>query len=243
MPCIPATCTRNPHGNGTFFQCDAFRQQPETDTYLCPDEKTLKRKARLKKDKSIIYLANAKDCGSCSLKHRCTTSIARRVSRHMFEDALTRMNERATATAMRLRRSVVEHPFAYHQVPHLRPSTPPPARMGGSSYRANSRSDGLQPEKDGKCTRKYPLNAGTSEKLNETEPRQLRSKHRQNLKPLTPAEFRNGPGTPPAKKIGSRRRSPIGIRPRDSFSVVFLSWPSTWVPFERTEASSLWRSS
>jgi transposase len=30
----------------------------------------------------------------------------------MFEDALTRMNERATAATMRLRRSVVEHPFA-----------------------------------------------------------------------------------------------------------------------------------
>jgi DDE family transposase len=58
------------------------------------------------------YLANAKDCGGCPLKHRCTASTARRVSRHMFEDALTRMNERATAAAMRLRRSVVEHPFA-----------------------------------------------------------------------------------------------------------------------------------
>ena len=75
-------------------------------------EKTLKRKARLQKDKSIIYLANARDCGGCSLKQRCTTSTARRVSRHMFEESLTRMNERATAAVMRLRRSIVEHPFA-----------------------------------------------------------------------------------------------------------------------------------
>ena len=111
-PCVPATRTRNPHGDGTFFQCDAFRYQSDTDTYLCPGEKTLKRKARLRKDKSIIYLANAKDCGGCSLKYRCTASTARRVSRHMFEEALTRMNERATAATMRLRRSVVEHPFA-----------------------------------------------------------------------------------------------------------------------------------
>ena len=36
MPCVPATLTRNPHGDGTLFQCDAFRYQPETDTYLCP---------------------------------------------------------------------------------------------------------------------------------------------------------------------------------------------------------------
>jgi transposase len=109
--CVPATRTRNPHGDGTFFQCDAFRYQPESDTYLCPGEKTLKRRARLKKDKSIIYLANVKDCGSCSLKQRCTASTARRVSRHMFEEALTRMNERATAATIRLRRPVVEYPF------------------------------------------------------------------------------------------------------------------------------------
>jgi Transposase DDE domain len=112
IPCVPATRTRNPHGGGTFFQCDSFRYQPESDTYLCPGEKTLKRKARLKKDKSIICLANAKDCGGCSLKQRCTASTARRVSRPMFEESLTRMNERATAAAMRLRQSVVEHPFA-----------------------------------------------------------------------------------------------------------------------------------
>jgi hypothetical protein len=112
MPCVPATRTRNPHGDGTFFQCDAFRYQPQTDTYLCPGEKILKRKARLKKDKAIIYLASPKDCGGCPLKQRCTASSSRRVSRHMFEDALTRMNARATAVAMRLRRSVVEHPFA-----------------------------------------------------------------------------------------------------------------------------------
>jgi transposase len=110
LPCVPATRTRNPHGDGTFFQCDAFRYQPESDTDLCPGEKMLKRKARLKKDKSIIYLANAKDCGGCSLKQRCTASTARRVSRHMFKESLTRMNQRAAT--MRLRRSVVEHPFA-----------------------------------------------------------------------------------------------------------------------------------
>jgi transposase len=116
MPCVPATRTRNPHGDGTFFQCDAFEYQSKTDTYLCPGEKTLKRKARLKKDKSIIYLANAKDCGGCSLKQRCTASSARRVSRHMFEDALTRMNERATAGSPRPRR------FRWPLLPVLRSS-------------------------------------------------------------------------------------------------------------------------
>jgi hypothetical protein len=39
LPCVPATRTKNPHGDGTFFQCDAFRYQPESDTYLFPSEK------------------------------------------------------------------------------------------------------------------------------------------------------------------------------------------------------------
>lgn len=112
LPCVPATRTRNPHGNGMFFQCDDFRYQPQTDTYLCPGNKTLRRKAARKKDNSIIYVASPKDCGSCSLKARCTSAPRRMMSRHMYEDALERMNERATPAIMRLRRSIVEHPFA-----------------------------------------------------------------------------------------------------------------------------------
>ena len=111
-PCVPATRTRNPHGNGTFFQCDDFRYQPENDTYVCPGDKTLKRKAARKKDNSIIYVASPKDCGGCSLKTLCTSAPRRMMSRHMYEEALERMNERATPDIMRLRRSIVEHPFA-----------------------------------------------------------------------------------------------------------------------------------
>jgi IS5 family transposase len=34
------------------------------------------------------------------------------VKRHLYDDALNRMHQRATPTVMRLRRSTVEHPFA-----------------------------------------------------------------------------------------------------------------------------------
>lgn len=34
LPCVPATRTRNLHDDGAFFQCQAFRYQPESDTYL-----------------------------------------------------------------------------------------------------------------------------------------------------------------------------------------------------------------
>jgi hypothetical protein len=78
---------------------------------LCPAGKTLKRKQLNRKDRAVYYQAEASDCGACSLKSRCTQSAQRMVARHLHEEALDRMNERATPALMRLRRSTVEHPF------------------------------------------------------------------------------------------------------------------------------------
>src|SRR5258708_4154120 len=58
------------------------------------------------------YMGQPEVCGSCALKSRCTTSSQRLISRHLHEEALQRMQQRATPEAMRLRRSTVEHPFA-----------------------------------------------------------------------------------------------------------------------------------
>jgi Transposase DDE domain len=60
----------------------------------------------------VLYQAQASDCGNCSLKPRCTQAPQRMLSRHMDEDALNRMHQRATPEIMRFRRSTVEHPFA-----------------------------------------------------------------------------------------------------------------------------------
>jgi transposase len=112
FPCAPATRTRNSHGDGTFYQADKFRYEADTDTYRCPGDKTLRRRAIHTKDKSIMYAANPKDCGSCSLKQHCTSAPQRRMSRHIYEDARERMNQKATPATMRLPRSIVEHPFS-----------------------------------------------------------------------------------------------------------------------------------
>jgi transposase len=42
---------------------------------------------------------------------QCTNAPYRVVNRHLHEGALQHMNQRATAQALRLRRSTVEHPF------------------------------------------------------------------------------------------------------------------------------------
>jgi len=59
-----------------------------------------------------MYKAFASDCGPCPLKPRCTQAPRRGLARHLYEDALNRMQARVTPEAMRLRRSTVEHPFA-----------------------------------------------------------------------------------------------------------------------------------
>jgi hypothetical protein len=60
----------------------------------------------------VYYAGRPEICGACPLKSRCTVGAQRMVSRHWHDEALQRMQQRATPEAMRLRRSTVEHPFA-----------------------------------------------------------------------------------------------------------------------------------
>jgi transposase len=112
VPHVPATRGVNNQGDGTLFDRSAFTYQAETDSYLCPAGKTVRRKQLHRKARAVLYQAQAGDCGSCSLKSRCTQTPQRMLSRHMDEDALNRMHQRATPEIMRLRRSTVEYPFA-----------------------------------------------------------------------------------------------------------------------------------
>jgi transposase len=111
-PYVPVMRTVNNQGDGTLFERGDFRYEPDTDTYLCPGNKRLLRKNTNHKDRYIMYRASSLDCGACSLKSRCTQASRRGLARHLYEEALNRMQERLTSAAMRLRRCTVEHPFA-----------------------------------------------------------------------------------------------------------------------------------
>jgi transposase len=111
LPHVPATRSVNNHGDGALFGRTAFVYQPDTDNYLCPAGKTVRRKQINRKELAVIYQAQASDCATCSLKPHCTQAAQRTLTRHMNEDALNRMHDRATPALMRLRRSTVEHPF------------------------------------------------------------------------------------------------------------------------------------
>jgi transposase len=112
VPYVPVMRTVNNQGDGTLFGRADFRYEPDSDTYVCPGDKKLLRKHTNAKDRYTMYKASSVDCGSCSLKPHCTQAPRRGLARHLYEDALNRMQDRVTPEAMRLRRSTVEHPFA-----------------------------------------------------------------------------------------------------------------------------------
>lgn len=85
--------------------------RPVEDRFTCPAGRVLQRKKAMNRDRLVFYAARPDDCAACSLKSRCTSASRRYVSRHIDEDALAKMNERATPDMMRIRRSTVEHPF------------------------------------------------------------------------------------------------------------------------------------
>ena len=120
---MPANRGVNNQGDGKLFDRSAFLYQPEQDRFLCPAGQTLNRQQISRKDRSVYYAGRSEVCGACSLKSRCTVGAQRMVSRHWHDEALQRMQQRATPEVMRLRRSTVEHPFAtlkYHIFGHPR---------------------------------------------------------------------------------------------------------------------------
>lgn len=110
-PCVPVTRSVNREGDGTLFDRSAFTYAPDTDTYRCPAGQVLVRSRRLTLKPMVQYIA--KDCSGCVLKPRCTNAARRIVQRHIYDEALTRMNARVQADPglLRARRCSVEYPF------------------------------------------------------------------------------------------------------------------------------------
>lgn len=109
---VPVKRSVNNQGDGELFDRACFTYDAQADVYICPAQKLLQRKQISRKDKAVFYAAQPSDCGACSIKERCTTSSRRMLSRHLYEQALERIHQRAKPEAMRLRRCTVEHPFA-----------------------------------------------------------------------------------------------------------------------------------
>jgi transposase len=112
VPHVPANRAVNNQGDGTLFDRSEFHYDQTTDTFRCPAQQTLPRKQLSRQDRAVYYAGKPEVCGACELKARCTNGKQRFVSRNLHDEALQRMQQRATPEMMRLRRSTVEHPFA-----------------------------------------------------------------------------------------------------------------------------------
>lgn len=109
VACVPSQRSVNNQGDRMLFDRTAFIYEPKSDTLVCPAGRTLVRKQLHRKKRNVTYASQ--DCSDCPLKVRCTTAERRLVKRHLDDDALNRMDARATPELMRVRRCAVEHPF------------------------------------------------------------------------------------------------------------------------------------
>ena len=75
-----------------LFTYQDFVYDAQTDRYLCPDSKWLRRSSYDRYTQSYMYRTSAKICQVCPLKARCTTSsYARIVKRSIHQDYLDRV--------------------------------------------------------------------------------------------------------------------------------------------------------
>lgn len=93
---VPAQRSVNNQGDGTLLDRSQFTYDAARDLFLCPAGETLERRGKQKDRNRVIYQASPQACNGCGLKARCTQARRRTVYRHIYEEALKRMQQRAT---------------------------------------------------------------------------------------------------------------------------------------------------
>lgn len=100
-----------------LYNNDRFTRDSATDSYTCPQGKTLPRKADIKSRHSpegYHTYHNAAACRGCPVRAQCTKSPHRKLLISIHHAVMVRSRERLAAdpAAMRTRASLVEHPFS-----------------------------------------------------------------------------------------------------------------------------------
>src|SRR5207342_1081599 len=109
---LPKPLTSGAKSEGRFGKQD-FAYLADEDVYRCPAGEKLRYYYTNEENGQKLrrYWTNA--CGTCAIKHRCTTGKERRITRweheHVLETVQRRLDE--NPQAMRQRRETVEHPF------------------------------------------------------------------------------------------------------------------------------------
>ncbi len=109
---LPKPMTSNSKAEGRFGKQD-FRYVAEENVYICPAGERLTYHYTNEENGLVLHRYWTNACQSCAIKHSCTTSKERRVTRweheHVLEAVQRRLDEHPEK--MRQRRETVEHPF------------------------------------------------------------------------------------------------------------------------------------
>jgi len=103
----------NPKGQPKQFHTEQFQYDSETDTYTCPEGKTLHPHSKKTAKRRIFY--NKTACGNCPHLGVCTNgkSKHREVTRGEYADTYNEADLvfKENAQLYKLRQQIVEHPF------------------------------------------------------------------------------------------------------------------------------------
>lgn len=104
--------------NKGIFPEDLFRYDAETDTYVCPAGKRLKRRNRREGRAASEYAIHKTICDACQLRPQCTRSrtTGRTIKRHFRADAIEQMRRITRSSEsqadFKRRQSFMERSFA-----------------------------------------------------------------------------------------------------------------------------------
>ena len=109
---LPKPTTSNAKAHGRFDR-SLFIYDAERDRYVCPAGQYLTSRMTRKEGGKVLHRYWTTACGSCPVKHHCTPSKERRISRWEREDVLERVQQRLkdNPDKMATRRETAEHPF------------------------------------------------------------------------------------------------------------------------------------
>ena len=101
--------------DGTFGRADFVFDQ-ERNIYICPGGAELTSTGNIDQGHIVYYRASRNDCSTCSLKPKCTTAVARKITRDLNEDVRDRVRALASTEAFQQssrERKKVEMRFAH----------------------------------------------------------------------------------------------------------------------------------
>ena len=106
---------KSARSDGKFSRAD-FVFDKERNVYICPAGAELTHSGIVDQGRILPYRASTNDCSTCKLKPRCTTAVARKVSRDIDEDVREQVRALANTEAFQLscrERKKVEVRFAH----------------------------------------------------------------------------------------------------------------------------------